>query len=161
MKSQNIKMFPYTDFRTFENDTEHPRVLLNICDAHSYDVTDSNQFYNTFYLKPKKDFNSQTGLKLGDVFYTEIFSYHIICNMVCVKWPKTEINIQPFKLNYFRKCCLKCNDYMSKNNINLIYTPVFGTEILEGNWGQIIQTMCDTFNDSIKMYIFILRGTKF
>lgn len=147
-----IHRYPKTDYPKFEISSDN-KILLNICDSYEYNVTDSNEFWSNYYLKIKKDFNEYKPYKLGNVHYTEIFSYHIVCNMICVEWPKTFYNLKPFKLNYFKKCCHKCYDYMKKNDFKIIYTPVFGSKILEGNWIDILSTMNQIFLDC-EMYIF-------
>lgn len=146
----NVKYLSETDFRSFEASTDK-KILLNICSDSEYGVTDSNIFWARYYTKPAKEFRKQ---RVGNIFFTNIFSYHLICNMVCVKWPKSFYNMKPFKLNSFNDCCKKCNDFMKKNDFNTIFTPVFGTEILEGNWTEILQTMNNNFKD---MFLYIFR----
>lgn len=147
-----IHRYPKTDYRNFEINPDN-KILLNICDSIEYNVTDSNEFWSNYYSKIQKDFNEHKPFKLGDVHYTKIFSYHIVCNMICVEWPKTFYNIKPFKINYFKKCCKKCSEYMKENNIHLIYTPVLGSKILEGNWKDILSILNTEFKDS-ELYIF-------
>lgn len=147
-----ITKIPCTDFLKYEN-THNSKILLNICNHNTYGITDSNTFYSRFYTKIESDFKKQNDLKFGHNFYTEIFSYEIICNMICVKWPKTQYNIKPFNLNYFKSCCKQCSDYMLKNNIEDIYTPVFGTEILEGRWNEILETL-NTYFPSKNLFLF-------
>ena len=139
-----------SNFKNYEYVTE-PKVLINICDADEYDVTDSNEFYNRFYAKTKDDFNNPAYKhKLGSNAYINIYSYHIICNMFCVVWPKTQLNIKPFKYPFFKACCRNLKDYMLKNNIKNIISPPFGLEILEGKWKDIFIIMNGIFpNDFV------------
>ena len=147
-----IHRYPKTDYLKFENSSEN-KILLNICDDSDYNVTDSNLFWSNYYTKIEKDFKKQPFKKIGDVFYTEILSYQIVCNMICVDWTKTYYNLKTFKLKYFQKCCYKCYDYMKNHDINIIYTPKLGTEILEGNWNEILNTLINVFHDCT-LYLF-------
>ena len=143
-----------SNFNNYEYDT-NSKILLNICNTIEYGVTDTNSFYSRFYNKIEKEFKQHTILhKFGNISFCPIFTYHIICNMFCVEWPKNTYNITPFKIKYFKNCCLKLNDYIEKNNINTIMSPIFGTEILQGNWKDILALMNDIFNDDINYVIF-------
>lgn len=147
-----LTYLPKSDFLKYECDTTY-KICLDICDKFTYDVTDSNLFYNLHYINHRNNFISHSTPEYGDVIYTTIFSYQIICHMICVKYPKTYYNIKPFKPHLFKKCCLKCKEYMNENDIHMIYAPLFGTEILEGNWKEILNIMDTIFiNDSI--YVF-------
>lgn len=123
------------------------KVLLNICDVHGYNRTDSNLFYNNYYNSPKTDFLKEKNKYLGKIFFTDIFTYHVICNMICVQLPKTNYNIVPFKYNAFENCCKKLLNYCNRNEIKLILTPVFGSEVLEGNWKEILTILEKYFTD--------------
>ena len=143
-----------TNFSKYEYDT-NPKILLNICNTIDYNVTDSNIFYSRFYTKIEKEFRkSNYKNKFGNIDFCKIFSYHIVCNMFCVDWPKSTYNMIPFKLKYFKDCCLKLNNYIKENNIELILSPFFGTEILQGNWKDIITTMENIFPENLKYIIF-------
>jgi hypothetical protein len=144
-----LTYLPKSDFLKYESDT-NSKICLDICDKFSYDVTDSNTFYNLYYTKHRENFIKQSTPSYGDVLYTPIFSYQIICHMICVEYPKTYYNMKPFKPQLFKKCCLKCKKYMNENDIHIIYTPIFGTEILEGDWKEILNIMNTIFtNDNI------------
>ena len=143
-----------TNFSKYEYDTD-PKILLNICNTIDYNVTDTNVFYSRFYTKIEKDFKkSNYKNKFGNIDFCKIFAYHIVCNMFCVEWPKTYYNLIPFKMNYFKKCCLKLKDYIEKNSIKSILSPIFGTEILQGNWKEILLTMNDIFPEDLNYTIF-------
>lgn len=133
-------------FRDFESVITN-KVLLNICDLHGYDRTDSNLFYDHYYKQPKEDFINEKDKKLGKIFFTNIFSYHIICNMICVELPKTTYNLVPFKYTAFENCCRKLRNYCDNNDIKLILSPVFGSEILEGKWKKITDIIDHHFYD--------------
>jgi len=150
-----LKYANKSEFLSRESVTEE-KVMLNICDKYDYGVTDANQFYGLYYTKPEQDFkNTPTSDKdYGNIFFTEIFSYHKICNMICVQWPKTQYNIRPFKIDHFRKCLLKLKEYMTKNNIKLVYTPVFAKDIFQGDWGGILTTMNSVFDIDTTVVIF-------
>lgn len=149
-----------TNFKKYEYDTNY-KVLLNICNTIDYNVTDSNVFYSRFYNKIENEFKeSNYKHKFGDINFCNIFTYHIVCNMFCVEWPKSYYNMIPFKLNYFEKCCLKLNNFIIKNNIKKILSPIFGSEILQGNWKDIINTMNDIFSKDITYIIFRYNGNK-
>lgn len=141
-------------FRTCE-DTTIKKVLLNICDYLIYGLTDTNYFYRNWYIDPKCDFKVKDHT-LGSVFYSKVLSYHIIANMVCVKMPKTTYNLNPFKLNWFKKCCNSLKEYIIANDIKEIHTPIFGTKILEGDWQSILQVMKETFENTPleRLYIY-------
>ena len=143
-----------TNFKKYEYDT-NLKILLNICNTIDYNVTDTNVFYSRFYTKIEKEFNeSKIDHKFGNISFCKIFTYHVICNMFCVEWPKSYYNITPFKINYFKKCCLKLNNYIIQNDIKTILSPIFGTEILQGNWKDILKTMNDIFPSDLQYIIF-------
>lgn len=123
------------------------KILLNICDKNKYGLTDSNEFYKSYYKQPEIDFINKKNKHLGSVFYSKIFSYHIICNILCVELPKTPYNIVPFKYNIFEICCQKLKNYCDSNNIHFLVTPVFGKNILEGNWKVIMSILSNYFQD--------------
>ena len=50
----------------------------------------------------------------------------------------------PFKYKHFTTCCKKLADYMRENMTKLLIAPVFGKEILEGNWTEILNIMKNT-----------------
>ena len=147
----NVKILSMTDFKNFETSCEY-KLLLNICTDTEW-VTDSNMFWDRFYTKPKEDFIKHKNKKLGDVFYSKIFSYHVICNMVCVKWPKSWYNIKPFKIKTFDICCSKTIKYCKENGFNSIYTPIFAKEIFEGKWNEILGVLEKNFPNK-NLYIF-------
>ncbi len=143
-----------TNFKKYEYDT-NPKILLNICNTIDYNVTDTNTFYSRFYTKIEKEFRDpKNPNKFGNINFCKIFSYHIVCNMFCVEWPKSYYNMIPFKINYFKKCCLKLNDYIIENSIGTILSPIFGTEILQGNWKDILNIMGDIFPKDLNYIIF-------
>lgn len=147
-----LTYLPKTNFLNYECDITN-KICLDICDPNSYGVTDSNEFYNRYYLKHIHNFEREPTHKFGEVFYTTIFSYQKICHMICVEYPKSYYNLKPFKPKYFQKCCNICKLYMKNNDIHVIYTPIFGTEILEGSWKEILDIMCNIFIDD-KIFIF-------
>lgn len=146
-----IRYIPKSDYVKYESSIDR-KICLDICDKTTYGDTDSNFFYKLHYLNLDDKYN-QTSKKFGMNIYKEIFSYQILCQMICVELPKTYYNIKPFKLNHFKTCCIKCKKYMIDCDIHIIYTPVFATEILEGNWKDIINVMSDVFtNDIINIF---------
>ena len=143
-----------SNFNKYEFITK-PKILLNICDKIEYGVTDTNVFYNRFYNKIEKDFSNNISThKYGGISMCKIFTYHIICDMFCVCWPKSVYNIKPFKPLIFKECCLKLCNYMKLNNIQDILSPIFGTEILEGNWKEILTILNDIFPEDTHYTIF-------
>jgi hypothetical protein len=147
-----LTYLPKSDFLNYESDTIN-KICLDICDKYSYNSTDSNNFYSLYYTQPYQSFKKEPTHKYGEVFYTTIFSYQIICHMICVEYPKTYYNIKPFKPHIFKKCCLECKKYMDNNDIHTIYSPIFATEILEGNWKEILDIMNNIFiNDNIFIF---------
>ena len=139
-----------SQFKECESNTT-PKILLNICDYLRYGITDSNEFYRNYYVDPAKDFNRlqlEGKIKLGSVFYSTPLSYHIIANIVCVELPKTPYNLIPFKLKWFLSGCKRVLNYSIKHEIKEIHTPVFATDILEGDWGKIYAGMAKIFRDS-------------
>ena len=147
----DIKILSMTDFKNFETSVEY-KLLLNICSEYEW-ITDSNMFWDRYYKKPKEDFYKHKEKFLGNVFYTKIFSYHVIAHMVCVKWPKTWYNIKPFKIKEFDKCCKKLQKYCKENGFNSLYTPIFAKEIFEGNWNEILGVLAKNFPNK-NLYIF-------
>jgi hypothetical protein len=146
-----IQYIPKHEYKSYEC-TTYKKICLDICDTTVYGETDSNFFYKLYYIN-LDDIYNKTSKKLGLNIYKDIFSYQILCQMICVELPKSYYNIKPFKLKYFEKCCKYCKRFMLDNDINTIYTPIFGTEILEGNWKEILDVMNSIFiNDSI--YVF-------
>lgn len=143
-----------SNFSKYECDT-NTKILLNICNTTEYGVTDTNFFYSRFYNKIEKEFKKHTFYnKFGDITFCPIFTYHIVCNMFCVQWPKNIYNMIPFKIKCFESCCLKLREKLLKDNINTLLSPVFGTEILQGNWKDILATMNEIFDDNITYIIF-------
>jgi len=143
-----------SNFNKYEYDI-NTKILLNICNTTDYGVTDTNVFYARFYNKIEKEFIKHTyNNKFGNISFCNIFTYHIVCNMFCVDWPKTIYNLTPFKINCFKTCCLKLAEYMSSNKIDYILSPVFGTEILQGDWREIISVMNDIFPENTKYIVF-------
>lgn len=128
-----------------------PKILLNVCDPYYY-ITDSNLFYRNYYISPEQVWR-KSDRKMGNVSYDSIFSYHTICNMICVDLPKTQWNLVPFKYNQFAACCNKLKKYCETNNIKLLISPIFGTEVIEGNWKQILSILSDKFPD-FKLVIY-------
>lgn len=149
-----VQFFNRSDFLILESDARN-KILIDICDRYQYGVTETNQLYSQYYTKPAKNFrNTPSSLKkYGDIFFTEITSYQILCHMICVDWPKSITNMMPFKINYFRKCCRKLNEYCKNNNIKLLNCTIFGIDILEGSWTEILQTMNDIFDENIHLCI--------
>jgi len=135
-----------SQFKSCEN-TVTKKILINICDYLIYGLTDTNHFYRNWYVDPKRDYESNDH-SLGTVIYSKPLSYHIIANMVCVQLPKTSYNLQPFKLNYFKKCCDNLASYIQENDVKEIHAPVFGTKILEGDWKCILSVMREIFENS-------------
>lgn len=123
------------------------KVLLNVCDLHGYHRTDSNHFYASYYKQPEIDFKNEKDKHLGKIFFSKIFTYHIMCNMICIRLPKTPYNLVPFRYRAFESCCKKLKHYCDENEIKLILTPVFGREILEGNWKTILSILEKYFPD--------------
>ena len=141
-----IEKLNKSSFKCCENIT-NKKLLLNICDYLNYWLTDSNDFYRNLYVEPQKDYY-ENNHNLGDVFYSYPLSYHIIANLVCVQLPKTTFNLIPFKYKPFKTCCIKVLEYVKNNDIKEIHTPIFGTKILEGKWGDILLIMKDIFSRS-------------
>lgn len=144
-----------TNFHICCESTCNKKVLLNICDYAVYGLTDSNQFYRNYYVDQINDYNNNPH-PLGSVIYTKLLSYHILANMSCVVLPKTVYNLNPFKIEYFKKCCDNLINYIKENNIEEIHTPVFGTKILEGDWSEILSVLNDVGNvtNLNKLYIY-------
>ena len=135
------------DKKEFFKDSESittPKVLLNVCDPYQYNITDSNIFYSNYYTTPEKVWKSGNR-NMGSISIDKIFSYHIICNMICIDLPKTQWNLVPFKYKYFELCCKKLKEYCDSNDIKLIASPIFGTEVIEGNWKKIISILNSHF----------------
>lgn len=149
-----------SQFKECESNTT-PKILLNICDYLRYGITDSNEFYRNYYVDPAKDFNKlqlDGKIKMGTVFYSTPLSYHIIANIVCVELPKTTYNLIPFKLKWFLRGCERISKYCIKHNVKEIHTPVFGTDILEGDWSKIYSGMSKIFRgiktiDNLVIYV--------
>ncbi len=51
----------------------------------------------------------------------------------------------PFKYKHFKTCCNKLAKYIEENKIKNLVAPVFGKEILEGNWTEILGIIKNTF----------------
>lgn len=135
--------------------TSYRKILLNICDYVTYGLTDSNIFYRNYYIDQVNDYKNNPH-PLGSIIYTKLLSYHIMANMSCVVLPKTNYNLQPFKLDYFKKCCNKLIDYINDNEIEELHTPIFGTKLLEGNWNDIMSVLKNVGDKTniTKLYIY-------
>lgn len=121
------------------------KVLLDVCDLYYYGITDSNLFYQNYYTGMDKSFKQINPRKFGSIGFTDIFSYHQICHMICVDLPKTQYNIVPFHYDAFNICCKHLKEYCDKNEVNTLITPVFGKETIEGDWKEILNILKDNF----------------
>lgn len=149
----SVKYDTVSNFLNYESITDN-KILLNICNDSVYGVTDSNEFYSRYYKLEDSFYNNKQKYVFGNNYYHNIFSYHIVCNMICVDWPKSFYNINPFKYNHFTKCIKKLNSYILNNNIKLILTPIFGKEILQGEWSKIMKIIIDNIESKTKIIIF-------
>lgn len=139
--------------------TVTPKILLNICDYLRYGQTDTNRLYKKFYVHPERDYDRlqmEGKISLGSCFFSKPLSYHIIANLVCVKFPKTTYNLIPFKYKSFTTSLLAVKDYFIKMNMKEIHTPIFGTKIIEGDWTRILSIIKDVFGEleDLSLYVY-------